>query len=225
VFPDGHFVPRWAADAWVVYQLLDSFFPDSPVSPRHWPLLIDITSILGLIGSLVVAQVYRCRRASTQEQRQQTKWVVFGFAVAIAVLIGTSLIGWIFALTRPGIPQVLYWLVGDTLISLSALLIPLSIGFAIRRYRLWDIDLVINRTLVYGSLSAVLATVFVIMDTLLLPLVVRSVLGVENSSLTTVVSGVVIAVLFKPVRSRIDAGVKRLADRLSGSHRTSESPR
>jgi hypothetical protein len=229
VFPDGRFVPtwtRWAAAVWVVYQLLYSFLPDAPFSPRHWPLLIDISLFLGLIGSLVVAQVYRYRRASTQEQRQQTKWVVFGFTAAIAVLIGVSLIGWIFTLTQLGIPQVFYDMVGATAISLSALLIPLSISFAIRRYRLWDIDLIIKHSIVYGSLSAVLTTVFVITDTVLLPLVVRSVLGVEAPSLTiTVVSGVIIAVLFKPLRSRIEAGVKRLSDRLAGGTSRSEAPR
>src|SRR3712207_1379893 len=83
VFPDGRFVPRWtrwAAVVWIFYQLLAAFLPDSPISPRNWPLVIDASLLLGLIGSLVVAQIYRYRRVSTQVQRQQTKWVVFGFA-------------------------------------------------------------------------------------------------------------------------------------------------
>jgi hypothetical protein len=227
VFPDGRFVPRWtrwAAVAWTIYWLLDLFFPDSPVSPRKLPLVIDISLFLGLIGSLVVAQVYRYRRASTQEQRQQTKWVVFGFGASMAAFVAVLVLVWIFTLTQLGIPQILYDLLGETVIFLFALLIPLSIGFAIRRYRLWDIDLIINRSIVYGTLTTVLAAVFAITDTLL-PILVQSVLGVEDSSLgTTVVSAVVIAVLFKPLRSRIEAGVKRLSDRLAGGGRTSESP-
>jgi len=218
VFPDGRFVPRWtrwAAAVWVVYQLLDSFFPDSPVSPLSWPLLIDIPLFIGLLVSLVVAQIYRYRRVSGPVERQQTKWVVFGFAVTIAVVIAISLIDLVFGLTRPGTTQVLYYLGGATVIYLSALLIPLSIGFAIRRYRLWDIDFIIKRSVVYGSLTTVLAAVFAITNTLVLPLVVGSILGKEDSSLNAVVSAVIIAVLFEPLRRRINAGVNRLSDRLA----------
>src|SRR5829696_2109882 len=67
VFPDGRFVPgwtRWAAAAWIAYHLLHYFFPDSPFDPDSWPLLIDLPLFLGLIGSLVVAQIYRYRRVS-----------------------------------------------------------------------------------------------------------------------------------------------------------------
>jgi hypothetical protein len=80
VFPDGRFVPhwtRWAAAAWIIYWLLDSFFPD-------WPLVISAPLFLCLIGSLVVAQIYRYRRVSGPVERQQTKWVVFGFSAMIA---------------------------------------------------------------------------------------------------------------------------------------------
>src|SRR5215208_2550255 len=154
VFPDGRFVPRWtrwAAVAGITYWLLDTFFPDSsPVSPVNWPLVIRAPLFLGLIGSLVVAQIYRYRRVSGDKERQQTKWVVFGFTATIAAFVVVLLIGWIFALTQPGVPQVLYDLVSDTVIVLSSLLIPLSIGVAILHHRLWDIDLIIRRSLVIG---------------------------------------------------------------------------
>jgi hypothetical protein len=212
VFPDGRFVPRWtrwAAVVWIFYQLLAAFLPDSPISPRNWPLVIDASLLLVLIGSLVVAQIYRYRRVSTQEQRQQTKWVVFGFAAAIALIIWIILIAWIFALTRPGIPQVIFALVFAPGLSLSTLLIPLSVGVAIRRYRLWDIDFIVNRTLVYGSLSAALAAVFAITDTLLQSLFFF-ITGVEQSRIATFASVVVIAVAFQPLRQRIERLVNRL---------------
>src|SRR5215217_1985864 len=132
VFPDGRFVPRWtrwAAVAWSTYWLLDSFFPDSsPVSPGNWPLVIDASLFLGLIGSLVVAQIYRYQRVSGPDEKQQTKWVVWGFTVYIVILIVVLVISWIFSLTRPGIPQVFHDLVSTTVIILSTLLIPLAIG-------------------------------------------------------------------------------------------------
>jgi hypothetical protein len=227
VFPDGRFVPRWTrwvAAAWIAYWLLNSFFPVSPFSPENWPLLIVASLFLGLLGSLVTAQIYRYRRVSGQIARQQTKWVVFGFTAAIVMFVGVALIGWIPELTRPGSPKLFYESLGALIITFCALLIPLSMGFAILHYRLWDIDLIINRSLVYVPLSAVLTTVFLITDTLLLPFLLRSILGVGNTSLTPIVSGVIIAVLFKPLRTRIEAGVSSFVDWLVGGHGTSETP-
>jgi hypothetical protein len=227
VFPDGRFVPRWTrwtAAAWIAYWLLHSFFPDSSLSPSTWPLLIDKSLLLGLIGSLVLAQIYRYRRVSGQTARQQTKWVVFGFTAAFAVFFAVELIGWIFALNRPGIPELFYKSVGSAVITLCALLIPLSISFAILHHRLWDIDLIINRTLVFGFLSGTLLSVFAITDELL-EYFFLSILDVKDSLLTAVVSAVVVAVLFEPLRRLIQSGVNRLVHRRRGGAVASESPR
>jgi hypothetical protein len=94
-------------------------------------------------------------------------------------------------------------------------LIPLSIGVAILRYRLWDIDFIINRTLLYGSLSAVLAAMFASTDTLLQSLFFF-LTGVEQSRVTTFASVVVIAVAFQPLRLRIEKVVNRLVHRRIG---------
>lgn len=218
VFPDGRFVPRWtrwAAAAWVTYWLLDSFFP-------NWPLVISAPLFLCLISSLVVAQIYRYRRVSAPVERQQTKWVVFGFTATIAAFVVVLLIGWLFALTQPGIPQFLIYELSITTLYLFALLIPLSIGVAILYHRLWDIDLIIRRSLVYGSLSVVLTGVFSITDTLLQSLFFF-ITGVEQSLVATFGSVIVIAVGFQPLRNRIQGGVDRLFDRLVGGDRMSES--
>jgi hypothetical protein len=218
MFPDGRFVPRWtrwAAVAWITYWLLDSFFPDSsPVSPRNWPLVIDASLFLGLIGSLVVAQIYRYRRVSGPVERQQTKWVVFGFTAWIVIFVVVQfLIGGIFALTQPGIPQVFYDLVKDTVIVLSTLLMPLSIGVAILRYRLWDIDLIIRRSLVIGPLLTILTVVFELANLLLLPFIFQFIPALaDSSSIKTVLSVVIVVALFKPLHARLDAGVNRLVD-------------
>src|SRR5215217_47048 len=227
MFPDGRFVPRWtrwAAVVWIIYWLVDSFFPDSPVSPRSWPLVIDASLFLGLIGTLLVAQIYRYRRVSGPVEKQQTKWVVWGFTVYIVILIVVLVISWIFSLTRPGIPQVFHDLVSTTVIILSTLLIPLAIGVAILRYHLWNIELIIRRTLVYGSLSLVLTAVFSITDTILQSLFFF-ITGVEESWVATFGSVIVIAVGFQPLRNRIEGGVDRLVDRLFGGDRVSESLR
>src|SRR5215207_3224270 len=223
LFPDGHFVPRWIrvpAAAWIVYQVPFNFVSKAQLVEGVWGLL-NVSLFLGLLGILVAGQIYRYVRVSGAAERQQTKWVVFGLTAAIGALIATVIIGKTFQiLSQPGFSGLLYVLASLTIINLSSLLIPLSIGIAILRYHLWDIDVIINRTLVYGSLSAVLAAVFAITDALLLPLVVKTVFGEENPSLNVGVSAVIIAVLFEPLRRRIKERVNRLTDWLAGSAET-----
>jgi len=225
VFPDGRFVPRWTrwtAAAWTFYQLLDSFFPNVAFSPRNWPWPIDASLFLGLLGSLVVAQIYRYRRVSGQSSRQQTKWVVFGFTASIVMFVGVVLIGWIFNLTRPGTPELFYKSLGSLLITLGALLVPSSIGIAILHYRLWDIDLIIRRSLVIGPLLTILTVVFELANLLLLPFIFRFIPALEDSSsIKTVLSVVIVVALFKPLHARLDAVVNRFVDWLVGGRKQS----
>jgi hypothetical protein len=230
IFPDGRLVPRWTrwvAVASITYWLLGSFFPDSsPISPRGWPLVIDASLFLCLIGSLVVAQIYRYRRVSGPDEQQQTKWVVWGFTVYIVILVLVLVIGWVFSLTRPGIPQVLSDLVSATVIILSTLLLPLSIGVAIlyhpRSHSLWDIDLIIKRSLVIGPLATILTVVFELANRLLLPFIFHFIPALEDSSsISTVASVVIVVALFKPLQARLEAGVNRLVDRLPGERQQS----
>jgi len=218
VFPDGRFVPRWTrwvAIASITYWLIDSLFP-------HWPLVIRAPLLLGLIGSLVVAQIYRYRRVSGDKERQQTKWVVFGFTATIAAFVVVLLISWLLALTRTGIPRFLIEDLSTTTLYLFTLLIPLSIGVAILRYRLWDIDLIIRRSLVIGPLATTLTIVFELANKLLLPFIFQFIPGLDNSSsINTVASVVIVVVLFKPLHARLEAGVNRLVDWLVGGRQQS----
>lgn len=222
LFPNGHFVPRWTrvlVVVLVVYQILYSFFALLP------DLLYGLL-VLCQLCTLVFAQIYRYMRVSGPVERQQTKWVVFGLTAAIAIFVVNGLAGLVFLEPgQLGVSGMLFTLGSRTVLNLSLLLIPLSIAIAILRYRLWDIDVIINRALVYGTLSAVLAAIFAITDTLLLPLLVRSVLGEDDPSLNAVISAVIIAVIFEPLRRRIKAGVNGLVDWLAGGDdATSESP-
>jgi hypothetical protein len=213
VFPDGRFVPRWmrwAAAAWIFYQLLYSFFPDATFSPLRWPALINILFFFCLTGSLVVAQIYRYRRVSDILVRQQTKWIVVAYTAATLVFLGVSLVGAIFDLTRSGSPELFYKTVVTLVLALASVMIPLSFGFAMLQYRAFVI-----RTLVYSTLINVVAAVYGITD-LLLPSLAEYIVGEEDPSLTAFVSVAIIVVLFKPLRSRIEAGVNRLVDWLVG---------
>jgi hypothetical protein len=92
-------------------------------------------------------------------------------------------------------------------------LIPLSIGVAILRYRLWDIDLIIRRSLVIGPLATILTVVFALAEQLLVPFLLHFVPAIEDSSsIRTVASVVIIVVLIKPLHARLNAGVNRFVD-------------
>ena len=109
-------------------------------------------------GSGVVAQIYRYINVSGPVQRQQTKWVVFGLAMTIVTILGRYASMLIFpSLSTSSSP---YFLIFTYVYPPGLLLIPLTLGIAILRYRLWDIDILINRTLVYGTLTALLALLY-----------------------------------------------------------------
>jgi hypothetical protein len=202
LFPDGRFVPRWTRWLAVGYALLfvpDVFFPDSFLAALTDPLFFVF------IASLVFAQVYRYLRVSTLAQRQQTKWVVFGFSVALAGFLGVVfLYEFVPAIGRSGPVGVM---AGETIVYAFLLLIPLSIGVAILRSRLYDIDLLINRTLVYGPLTAVLVAAY-FGGVVGSQYVFRTLTGGE-SQLAVVASTLAIAALFNPLRRRLQSFIDR----------------
>ena len=202
LFPDGRFVPRWTrwlAVAAALFFVPDIFFSDSALAVLIGPVFFVF------IISLVVAQVYRYRRVSTPEQRQQTKWVVFGFATALAGFTAVILLTTFVPAIRVAGP--LGVMIFSTIIYGFLLLIPLSIGVAILRSRLYDIDVVINRALVYGALTATLVLVYA-GSVVLLQYLLRALTG-QGSTLAVVASTLAIAALFGPFRRRVQALIDR----------------
>ena len=156
-------------------------------------------------ASLLGGQIYRYRRISTPTERQQTKWVIASLAGVILLQIGVNLPFLFFPSLRP--PGSLYQLVHDMLDLLVALLIPLSIAIAMLRYRLWEVDILISRALVYGSLSGMLALIYF-----------GCVVGLQgllqgfsgqSSPVAIVISTLVVAALFQPFRRRIQVVIDR----------------
>lgn len=201
LFPDGRFVPHWTrfvALAWIPIFLISSALmsPDNVVVP-----------LFGFIAVSLGAQVYRFRRVSTPPQRQQTKWVVFG--VLIGEIGSFVLIAAGNLLSLSSVFGTRFFFVGNTLIYACGALIPISIAFAIQRYRLYGIDTIINRTLVYGSLSAILAAIY-FGTVVALQQVVRLVSGrAEQNVLVIVISTLLIAALFQPLRRGLQRGIDR----------------
>ena len=208
LFPDGRFVPRWlywVPILWTAHETAYYFFPDSIFNiVRSFPLIDPVVTLTFLcIG--IGAQLYRYRRVSGLTQRQQTKWVIFGMlaaglgAVGFGLVINSSPI-----LAEFGSP---YAFVFETGILISMLLIPLSIGVAILHSRLWDVDIAINRALVYGSLTAALVALY-LGGIVVLQRVFVALTG-EKSPLAIVASTLLIAALFNPLRRRVQAFVDR----------------
>jgi len=174
---------------------------DNPVAPTgqgaelaRW--LLDATDLLAppVLVTAAAALVVRLRRSRGVE-RQQLKWFTYA-AVILGVGLGT-------ASAMPAGPVADAAFVAG-LLALAGL--PVAAGLAVLRYRLYDIDVVINKTLVYGALTVTLGTAY-LGSVLLLQVVLRPV--TQGSGLAVAVSTLAVAGLFRPVRSRIQAGVDR----------------
>ncbi len=210
LFPDGRFVPRWTrwvALIWIGWLLPRYWFPDWPPSGSDtWLAWLNLIVWSGALGAVVYSQVYRYRRVSNTVQRQQTKWAVFGIATALTGFLCVNVAVSAVALPAPASAGELATLmVGAALMYGALLLIPLSIGIAILRYRLWDIDILINRTLVYGVLTASVIGIYVVVVGALSALF-QSRGNLASSLLAT---GLV-AVFFQPLRDQLQRGVNRL---------------
>jgi hypothetical protein len=155
-----------------------------------------------------VSLVWRYRH-SGEEVRQQIKWVAFaasfvGVAYALALVSGLFLTPETLTTKQEG-PLWLALLQDTVLISYAG--VPIAVGFAVLRYRLYDIDLIINRTLVYGSLTVLLASAYV-GGVVGLQAIFRGLTG-QESTLAVVASTLAIAALFNPLRRRVQTFVDR----------------
>ncbi len=164
---------------------------------------------MGVLGPFlpVGVQIYRYVRVYDAVQRQQTKWFVFGFSAVFSFLaIGYALTSLVPGLSAPDswyqLLNVLTWLMIWTVLLLS-------MSIPILRYRLWAMDVIINRTLVYGSLTILLVALYVGLI-LALQALVHAVTGnLSQSPLAIVGCTLVIAALFQPVRYRLQAIIDR----------------
>jgi hypothetical protein len=157
------------------------------------------------ITSGMFAQIYRYLRVSTPAERLQTKWVVVGFAFglgAAGTVIGLG-IGSGFLVPNTTATPGSATLLAGTAIQLSEALLPLSIGIALLRSRLFDVDAVINRVLVYGSLTGVLGLLY------LGVVVALQRLSGQTQPLLVVLSTLAIAALVQPLRGALQRGIDR----------------
>lgn len=201
LFPDGHFVPRWIR--WLAVAVVVVLGVDSLPLPAVLNGIFSILAIILFVG-VIAAPVHRYRSVSSWTERQQTKWGLFGFAVSILGLLGIWLVSSIVPRAGNGS---LYSAVDTTGVVIVVSAIPLSIGIAVLRSRLWDIDRVINRALVYTTLTLILAVMYV-GGVIALQALFRLVSG-SSSGLAIALSTLAIAALFQPLRRWIQKGIDR----------------
>jgi hypothetical protein len=214
LFPNGRFVPRWTLPLvipWVLWVVGFFLFAGVIARERPWAvgLAFGVWALWFVVGA--AAQYYRYVWVSSWGERQQTKWVVFGF---LGMLLG------VFAAVSYHVASLIGVVSGDTSIVLrfaavillcaTALLVPLTVGIAMLRYRLFDVDVLINRTLVYGSLSVTLALTYlvavVLLEVLFSGISQRS---TQGSEVAITISTLLIAALFQPLRGRVQRGINQ----------------
>jgi hypothetical protein len=205
LFPNGKFVPRFTRYLAVLPYLLfiaGTLIPDN--SPVSW---IATAVLLAYALGGLISQIYRHRKISTPEERQQTKWVVFALGIFLATLLLSTLIPPLLPESSFGtLTRFWFEFVNAFSGALLVALIPLSIGVAILRFRLWDVDVVIRKTLVYGGLTASLALVF-FGGVALLQQVIGRLTGAEKSPIAIVLSTLAITALFTPLRHGIQNAI------------------
>jgi hypothetical protein len=236
LFPDGKFVPRWTRTLsfiWIGWLLAWSLFPPVTFDPNTLPLPLRFLAFLGssyvsvakktyhrlrgisfwiIMGGWfdtgVFAQVYRYLRVSGPVERQQTKWVMFGLIAAVVGFLGFRIPPSLFPeLQRHGSHWLLYHLIADPVAAFLLLLMPLSIGASLLRYRLWDIDPIIERTMVYSTLTGSLAVLY-FGGVFVFQRIFRAITG-QQSDVAIILSTLAIAALFRPLRRRLQEFIDR----------------
>jgi len=206
LFPDGRFVPSWGR--WSNFVLISAILFISFISvylDTSSPIFAGV--FFGIIILAAFSQIYRYVRVASPIERQQTKWVVVGLFGALALMSVWMVLSLIFPPDQPSPARIYALMIGVPLIAACGLLLPFSLAFSILRYRLWDIDILINRGLVYGALTVVLALVY-FGSIVILQSLFRSLTG-QETPLAIVISTLAIAALFQPLRSRLQDIVDR----------------
>lgn len=210
LFPDGRFQPHWGlylAVPLAIAALADPFLATVVPPIRGYSgTLVQLATLLVGVPAGTLAQIQRYRRYSTLEQRQQTKWVLYGFVGVLLIILTWATTTQFFPLS-PGLPTVYFNLLGLPVLFVLMQTLPITMTFSILRYRLFDIDVIIKRTLVYGALTVTVLVIY-FAAVAALQAALRAFTG-QGDQLAIVGSTLLIAALFNPLRTRIQTTINR----------------
>jgi signal transduction histidine kinase len=214
LFPDGQFVPHWSrrvAGLIVVLLAGNIFFPGTFIAWASWPFPLPTLVPFSFILLAIAAVIIRYRQQATETQQQQIKWVTLGFLLAaINYLLDFTVFNIYPAITghyplATGRDALLWELGQDTLSHISHFILAICFGLAILRHRLWDIDPILNRTLVYSALTVTIVTLYIALAGGM-GLLFRS----QSAPIAGIIATGIIAILFQPMRERLQRSVNRL---------------
>jgi hypothetical protein len=198
LFPSGRFTPSWS---WALLAFCAIWFAAITADPDLYVLFLGYPVFL---GAAVACQIYRFRAVSSPVQRQQTRWAVFGLVTALVA----NQAFWLPSGFTP-LGQTIYPPIAFLVLYLSVLLIPVTFFIAIRRHRLYEIDIIIRRTLIYGVLTAILAGVY-FAGVLGAQSVTQRLTGATGQQpIVIVATTLLIAALFSPLRRWVQALIDR----------------
>jgi hypothetical protein len=200
LFPDGRFVPRWtrwAAVGWVavpVTVVLSAIFWEYTSTVEF----MIAVALLALAATCLIAPIYRYVKVANRIQRQQTKWVMVGFLQLLAVMVGfVELLPRFMPMVdvTGTLPNTL----NNLLQVVSLTIMPVTIGLALLRYRLWDVDLIINRSLVYVPLTSILAAIYT--TSLTVSQKLFTTISGEQSPSVIIFTSFILITTFTPIRN------------------------
>ncbi len=205
LFPNGRFVPRWTCVLVLVELVIDFFLLFCALLVPEWYKFLSNGFLVIVLSSITIVcfftQLYRYKYVSNVVERQQIKWVMFGMIIFVVGDGGPGAV--LYQTFRYS--SIVLALVCMTGVYLCSICLPISIWIAISRSRLWDIDRILIRTLVYGLLTACVVGMYIVVVSGLSLL-----FQVQGNFMISLVATGLVAVLFQPLRERLQKGVNRL---------------
>lgn len=208
MFPDGKVVPdwtRWAMLLSISIVPVTYFLESSSYAMVSEPLfLLGAVIAVASLSLALYAQIYRYRNVSDTSQRQQTKWVIYGISLWFLVMASSVLPYAQVQQLGAGEPLPWWHLLNELVYLISMSFLPLSLTIAVLRYRLFDIDIIINRTLVYGVLTVTTMGIYIF----IVGYIGNLVQAFNQSTLAFLATGLV-ALIFQPLRVWLQKSINR----------------
>ncbi|MDF2647342.1 MAG: sensor histidine kinase [Paenibacillus sp.] len=202
LFPNGKFVSKWIYVAFipfVILQFSNILMPDTMFDLFNWSGNARIVYYGIMIACIIYSLFYRYRKIFTPEQRQQTKWVVYGMTLSF---LGFIVISGFIVIPDEHSPINFMYL--SVLLHAFVAIIPITLSFAILRHRLWDIDPLVNRTIVYGALSLSIVLIYS-----LSVIYLGNLFRTEENFFISLLATSIVAILFSPLKDKLQRVVNR----------------